>query len=147
MIWIGTPFSSKNLVMAARVPEPGSRKTKACLPSSFTGIPCLPASGWAKVFKVFLKQDGSLGHVDRTDAATAGQFQALLRHTRRQLGALADGVLDGDVAVSPYRLRDFSPCQWCDMRAVCRFEFGDPGMRHLEALKRGEVLDRVEGEG
>ncbi|MCB9865746.1 MAG: PD-(D/E)XK nuclease family protein [Phycisphaerales bacterium] len=107
----------------------------------------LPASGWAKVFKVFLKQDGSLGHVDRTDAATAGQFQALLRHTRRQLGALADGVLDGDVAVSPYRLRDFSPCHWCDMRAVCRFEFGDPGMRHLEALKRGEVLDRVEGEG
>lgn len=107
----------------------------------------LPESGWAKVFKVFLKQDGSLGHLDRSDGASAGQFQGLLRHTRRQLGLLADGVLNGDIAVKPYRLRDFSPCHWCDMRMLCRFEFGDGGMRHLEALKRGEVLQRVEEEG
>ncbi|MCB9851260.1 MAG: PD-(D/E)XK nuclease family protein [Phycisphaerales bacterium] len=105
-----------------------------------------PESGWSKLYKVYRKRDGSLGYADAGDAATAADFRALLDHTRQRLGELADRVLDGDVAVSPYRIQGFSPCQWCDMRAVCRFEFGDPGMRHLEALKRSQVFKRLAGE-
>jgi hypothetical protein len=30
------------------------------------------------------------------------------------------------------------------MRPVCRFEFGDSGMRHLDRLKRTDVLTRIE---
>ena len=71
-------------------------------------------------------------------------FAALLAHTRRRMGELADSVLDGDVCVSPYRLKDFSPCQWCAMKPVCRFEFGDPGMRHLEELKPTEVFEKLD---
>lgn len=105
-----------------------------------------PAQGWARLYKIYRKSDGSLGHIGSSDAADSAEFQALLAHTRARLGALADGVLDGDVSVSPYRLKNFSPCAWCDMRSVCRFEFGDSGMRQLEALPRSEVLKRVSEE-
>jgi len=44
-----------------------------------------PDSGWAKVFRVFRKKDGSLGNLNNSDAATPEQFQALLRHTRKRL--------------------------------------------------------------
>ncbi len=105
-----------------------------------------PPTGRARYFKIFRKKDGTLGAVDTGDAAEPAQFAALLAHTRRKLGELADGVLDGDVSVSPYRLKNFSPCHWCPMKAICRFEFGDPGMRHLDDLKRSDVFTRV-GEG
>jgi ATP-dependent helicase/DNAse subunit B len=105
----------------------------------------MPETGRGRVFKIYRKQDGALGYMDAYDATTSAQFVALLAHTRQRLGSLADGVLDGDVTISPYRLKDFSPCHWCDMRSVCRFEFGDSGMRHLPAMKRSEVLERLEG--
>jgi ATP-dependent helicase/nuclease subunit B len=103
-----------------------------------------PETGWTKTYKVYRKKDGSLGHVDKIDAATSGQFKALLAHTRKRLGELADGVLDGNIEVAPYRLNDFSPCQWCDMRPVCRFEFADGDLRHLPSMKRSQVLVQIE---
>jgi ATP-dependent helicase/nuclease subunit B len=103
-----------------------------------------PEVGRSSVLSLYRKKDGSLGHVDSTDAAEPEAFDALLAHTRQKMGELADGVIDGDISVSPYRLRTFSPCQWCDMRTICRFEFGDPGMRHLEALKRSGVFEKLE---
>jgi ATP-dependent helicase/nuclease subunit B len=103
-----------------------------------------PETGWAKLFKMYRLKSGAPGNINNSDVADPHQFRALLEHTRRRLGELADGVLDGDVSVSPYRLNDFSPCHWCDMRPVCRFEFGDSGMRHLDRLKRTDVLTRIE---
>lgn len=101
----------------------------------------------SKLFKFHRNKDGSLGYIDTHDAAEPKPFAALLANTRQRLGELADRVLDGDIAVSPFRLRDFSPCQWCRMQSVCRFEFGDPGMRHLDALTRSQVFERIQKEG
>ena len=103
-----------------------------------------PPTGQSDCFNVYRKKDGTIGRIDSSDAATPRSFQALLAHTRKRLGELADEVLDGRVAVSPYRLSDFSPCHWCEMRSVCRFEFGDPGLRHLDALKRTDVFAKLE---
>jgi len=102
-----------------------------------------PPAGWSSAFTVYRKKDGGIGHADRTDAATARQFEHLLEHTKRKLGALADGVLDGDVSVAPYRLGNFSPCHWCRMQSVCRFEFGDP-MRRLDRMKQTEVWKKLD---
>ncbi len=101
------------------------------------------ATGWSKHFSVYRKTDGNPGHLDRSDAAESSRFDPLLEHTRRKLGELADDLLDGDVAVRPYRLRSFSPCSWCELRSVCRFEIGLNEVRYLEAMKRSDVLDRI----
>ncbi|UCE62190.1 MAG: PD-(D/E)XK nuclease family protein [Phycisphaerales bacterium] len=102
-------------------------------------------AGWSDVFSIYRKKDGTL-QTERTDAADPGAFGALLEHTRMKLGELADGILDGVVAVNPYRLRTFSPCSWCAMSSVCRFEMGVSDVRFLEELKRSEVFSRLTGE-
>ena len=54
-------------------------------------------------------------------------------------------MLDGDVGVRPYRLGTLSPCSWCGMAAVCRFEMGLCDVRFLDSLKRSEVFDLLAG--
>ena len=71
----------------------------------------------------------------------------LLNRVITKLGSLADGILDGDVTVAPYRLRKFSPCNWCSFRSVCRFEFGQDQVRSFPDLKRQEVFAELSGSG
>jgi ATP-dependent helicase/nuclease subunit B len=97
----------------------------------------------SKWFSVQFKKDGTLGYLDRSDGAQRGDFDAVLAHVRGRLGELADGVLDGDIAVLPYRLGTLSPCSWCPMLTVCRFDAGRSDVRFLETLKRSEALARM----
>ncbi|UCF35238.1 MAG: PD-(D/E)XK nuclease family protein [Phycisphaerales bacterium] len=103
----------------------------------------LGGSGRSQYFNVFRKKDGKVGHIDASDGAEPGDFQAILQHAAHKLATLADGILDGYVSVNPYRLKDFSPCSWCPMSSVCRFEMGLSDVRFLESLKRSEVFARV----
>jgi len=99
---------------------------------------------WSRAYSFFRSQvPGSTGHVDQSDAASRSEFNALLGYTRQMLGQLADGILDGDVAVRPYRLAGFSPCTWCALGSVCRFEMGLSDVRFLESLKRSEAFARL----
>ena len=86
---------------------------------------------------------GAIQYESSSDATGSGDFNTLLEHTRCKLGSLADEILDGKVAVSPYRLGTFSPCSWCPFRSVCRYEFGQSGLRFLPSLKRSDVFARL----
>jgi len=103
----------------------------------------LDPGGWSDTYSLYRKKDGELGHIDESDAADTASFQGLLEHTRVKLGQLADGILNGNVAVNPYRLGTFSPCTWCPMSSVCRFEMGISEVRFLDSLKRSEVFRRL----
>jgi len=100
-------------------------------------------TGQSGHYNVYIKKDGRCGRIDASDAADDETFQALLDHTRYKMGALADRVLDGDVAVHPYRLGDFSPCSWCSYRSVCRYEIGLYETRYLPKYKRSVVFERL----
>jgi ATP-dependent helicase/nuclease subunit B len=113
------------------------------LADAFDALDPSEDTGWSDYYSFFRKQDGSVGKIDQSDAADAASFQATLDHTRVRLGELADGLLDGNVAVKPYRLGTFSPCSWCPMAGVCRFEMGISEVRFLESLKRSEVFRRL----
>ncbi|MEK6798503.1 MAG: PD-(D/E)XK nuclease family protein, partial [Planctomycetota bacterium] len=100
--------------------------------------------GRSRHYRAFRKKDGTFGHLDATDVATAQEFAATLAHTKRRLGELADGVIDGNVRVNPCRLEGLNPCTWCAMVDVCRFEIGVCGVRFLGGFSsRSEVLQKM----
>ncbi|MFQ5414482.1 MAG: PD-(D/E)XK nuclease family protein [Phycisphaerae bacterium] len=101
-------------------------------------------AGWCTYYSVYRKKDGGLGNADKSDAVDGPGFRALLDHTRDKLGELADAVLDGDVGVRPCRLGTFSPCSWCTLSSVCRFEMDMSDVRFLETLKQSDVIQRVQ---
>jgi ATP-dependent helicase/nuclease subunit B len=105
------------------------------------------ASTWSTQYNVYRNKDGGIGNIEKSDAADGADFLNTLEHTRAKLGALADGILDGNVAVKPYRLGTYSPCSWCPMAGVCRFEMGVCDVRFLDSLKRSEVFRRLAERG
>jgi len=113
------------------------------LADTFEALDATAGAGRSAIYNFFRTKEGGIGNVNASDAADRPSFQALLAHTRSRLGALADRILDGCIDVSPYRLRTFSPCSWCTMGAVCRFEMGISDVRFLESLKRSEVFERL----
>jgi ATP-dependent helicase/nuclease subunit B len=101
------------------------------------------ADGQSTAYQFARKQDGSISRIDTSDGAEREAFESLLTGTRAKLGELADRVLEGDISVAPYRLRNTSPCTWCAFGPVCRFEYGQEGMRFLDDLKRSEVFAKL----
>jgi ATP-dependent helicase/nuclease subunit B len=95
----------------------------------------------SEVINAHLKKDGSFTAKSGSDLADGEQFAALLAHVKRRIGELADGILDGEIAVLPYILGDQTPCPTCDYRSICRFE--RRGYRKCEGYARDEVLELV----
>ena len=106
----------------------------------------MPETGRSDLFNIYRKKDGRIGHINASDGADDKDFVLLMEYARYKIGELVDRVLDGEISVSPYRLSDFSPCTWCEMGSVCRFEYGDPGMRFLESMSRSEVFKKLGGD-
>lgn len=100
-------------------------------------------SSWASHLSVHVGKDGELGNVKGNDAVAGPTFQALLDHTKKRLGELSDGILNGDIAVRPCRLGKFTPCLWCTMSSVCRFEYDLFEEQVLPKLERAEVCKKV----
>lgn len=103
--------------------------------------------GRSQRYAAFVKKDGSMGHIDTTDVASREQLERLLDHTRRQIGRLADSILDGEIGVHPVRLGDWTPCRWCPYGAVCRIEPLMGNVRELVKLTRTDVLDELAASG
>jgi ATP-dependent helicase/nuclease subunit B len=101
------------------------------------------ASGRSEVVAAYRSKDGSFGYRNSTDVAEESEFAALLAHARRRIGELADRILSGDIAISPYRLARQSPCSTCEYRGVFRFETSNNRYHHLVPMNREGTLEKL----
>lgn len=72
-------------------------------------------------------------------------FAKLIDYAESAIAQTADEILDGQIAVKPYRLGDVSPCSRCAFRSVCRFDPMVDGYRFLESVNRKEAIERITG--
>lgn len=98
---------------------------------------------WSRTVKGFIKQDGDFGRRGQSDVASGEEFAALLSLARARIAELTDGILSGQIDVSPYQLARRSPCPRCEFRSVCRFETTVNRYRILEPMSRSQVLVRL----
>jgi ATP-dependent helicase/nuclease subunit B len=101
------------------------------------------ATGASDVVQVYINKDGGIGRKNSSDAAPASEFTALLRLVQQRIGETVDRLLTGDISVTPFRIRNESPCPRCEFKSVCRFDTTINRYRVLESLNREEVLARA----
>jgi ATP-dependent helicase/nuclease subunit B len=99
-------------------------------------------TGTSRVVQAFVKQDGTLGKTNFSDAAPSEDFRALLDLAAAKLAELGAGILSGRIDIAPYRLNDNSPCPHCEFRSVCRFDPAVNKYNFLLPISRDEVFSR-----
>ncbi|ALS76670.1 helicase-exonuclease AddAB subunit AddB [Planococcus rifietoensis] len=103
--------------------------------------------GYSNVIPVRLNKNGSVSKgssktVEKDDMETIRKF------VRKKHQGAGNGILDGNTAVSPYRLKDDTPCQFCNFRAVCQFDPSDPeqSYRKLPVLSSDQAVEKIRKE-
>ena len=104
----------------------------------------IPA-GRSEAYAISVTKDGQ-PYKSGTDLVESDQFDDLLEFVRRQVRLLAAGILDGDIAVRPYRIGRRTPCAHCEFRAVCRHEPSVNGYVQLKTPGESDPLADIASE-
>jgi ATP-dependent helicase/nuclease subunit B len=100
---------------------------------------------WDKFYNFFTTKDQPYGHFSSSGALKPDQFKHLLEFTRTKIIQLAAQITSGCINITPYRLGTTSPCDYCDYRAVCKFDWQINDYNPLAPAGKKEVLQHPGG--
>lgn len=91
-------------------------------------------------------KDGWLKKTSKT--VTTKDFADLMEFTEQKLKNIRDEIMDGTIAVNPYRKLDSggdTACQYCPYQSICRFDTKIQGneYRVLEKLSNDDVMNQI----
>ncbi|MCG0277326.1 MAG: helicase-exonuclease AddAB subunit AddB [Thermanaeromonas sp.] len=92
---------------------------------------------------VAFKKDGSFAA--RSPVLSLEQFSLLRQYLRKLLKETAQGILEGNIELSPYRKGSYIPCKSCPYQPVCGFDPLLPGNKYrlLPELKIPELWEAI----
>jgi ATP-dependent helicase/nuclease subunit B len=96
--------------------------------------------GDSDIIPARINKDQTLG---RSSAASIEQFGMLRRHVRTLLAGLGEEIINGSIAISPYKKKKMTPCGYCSYTSVCQFDTRLRGnkYRSLQDKKDGEIWE------
>ena len=102
-------------------------------------------SGASKFYNYYITKDGEpYGHYGTWGALRLEDFEKVLAFAEKRIVELAGETVSGKIDVSPYRLGTDSPCDFCDYKSVCRFDWQINSYNFMESLGKAGVLERIE---
>lgn len=78
------------------------------------------ASGHSEIVPVGLKKSG--GFYNNSAIAGREQFDGIRDYVRNVMQRVGTDLTDGEIDVSPYKLKDKTPCTFCSFKPVCQFD-------------------------
>ncbi len=105
-----------------------------------------------------LKEDGSKSDVIPFEVKKEGEpgkyasylseahFEALRQHVREGIEAVCTDMVNGQVAVSPFRCGTDNACMRCDYKGLCQFDLSlaHNAYRNLNRLEKEDLLEKLE---
>lgn len=97
----------------------------------------------SQVLPVGIKKDGDFKK--SSSVASEEEFQGMIQYVRNLLRESGEEILRGKITVSPCKVGDRTPCDYCEYPGICQFDLQlkDNQFRHLKDRKPEEVLERI----
>ncbi|HET7521983.1 MAG TPA: helicase-exonuclease AddAB subunit AddB, partial [Bacillales bacterium] len=76
--------------------------------------------GHSDIIPVALKKNG--GFYNHSSVASPEQFSEIRRYVRGVIQNIGTRLTDGVIDISPYKLKDTTPCTHCSFKPVCQFD-------------------------
>ncbi len=104
-------------------------------------------SGESQIISAGINKDGTLSK--RSKVANRSEFEDLRHHVRRLYEKSGNEIIDGRVDISPYKLKEKTPCTFCSFKSVCQFDESMEGNRYriLTPQTKENVLELIREEG
>ncbi|MDQ0973047.1 ATP-dependent helicase/nuclease subunit B [Neobacillus niacini] len=77
-------------------------------------------SGDSQIISAGIKKDGNL--TKKSKVASLNEFDDLRNHVRKLYQTTGEAIVDGQVDIAPYKLKDKTPCTFCAYKSVCQFD-------------------------
>ena len=103
-------------------------------------------SGDSQIIAAGIKKDGQLAK--KSKVASLAEFDRLRTHVRGIYQKTGNAIIDGETNISPYKLKDKTPCTFCPFKSVCQFDESiEPNrFRILTPHSKEDVLERIREE-
>ncbi|MBB5174707.1 helicase-exonuclease AddAB subunit AddB [Texcoconibacillus texcoconensis] len=103
--------------------------------------------GFSQVIPAALKKDGNLD--GRSSVVQPDEFSLLQKYLRNQVKKTGEAITDGDVEISPYKLKQNTPCTYCSFKSVCQFDATLEGNDYRVIAKEDDkdILEKIRQEG
>ncbi|OEH85362.1 helicase-exonuclease AddAB subunit AddB [Desulfuribacillus stibiiarsenatis] len=84
--------------------------------------PSLADEGYVRshIVPVALKKDGQFD--SRSAVMSNMEFDALRKHVRETIQHIGNQLVDGNITITPYRLKQKTPCSYCPYPSICHFD-------------------------
>ncbi|QED47181.1 helicase-exonuclease AddAB subunit AddB [Cytobacillus dafuensis] len=98
-------------------------------------------TGDSSIISAGIKKDGSLSK--RSKIASKEEFDHLRKYVRGMYTKTGNQIIGGNVDISPYKLKEKTPCTFCSFKSVCQFDESLDGndYRLLVPQPKDEVLE------
>ncbi|MGG1676627.1 helicase-exonuclease AddAB subunit AddB [Neobacillus sp. NRS-1170] len=77
-------------------------------------------SGDSQIIAAGIKKDGNLSK--KSKVASLNEFNNLKEHVRKLYQKTGNAIIDGEIGITPYKLKDKTPCTFCAYKSVCQFD-------------------------
>lgn len=100
----------------------------------------LAASVQSKVIPVATVKSGELKA--GSDVVSTEQMELMGEYASKKIKEFGEEILDGQVAINPYRMKQKTACDYCSFKAVCNFDPKLPGnaYRNLQAFDSSDEV-------
>ena len=113
---------------------------------NFQQLDGLIDSGWSQFYNFRVSsKDGQYGDYGRSGALRPSDFEKVLHFSERKVIELAERIICGEIEVRPYKLGSKRACQYCQYKAVCRFDWLVNDYNELESADKKKVLEEIGG--
>ena len=103
--------------------------------------------GYSNVIPVRLNKSGTVS-ASQSKTVVKEDMQAIRQFVRGKHQNAGNGILDGNTSITPYKVKEDTPCQFCSYRSVCQFDPADPAQtyRKLPALSPDKAVELIRKE-
>ncbi|WHY87697.1 helicase-exonuclease AddAB subunit AddB [Neobacillus novalis] len=103
-------------------------------------------SGDSHIIAAGIKKDGNLSK--KSKVASMDEFADLRHYVRNLYQKTGNAIIEGQVGITPYKLKDKTPCKFCAYKSVCQFDesLENNQFRILTPQSKEVVLERIRSE-
>lgn len=103
-------------------------------------------SGSSIIIPAEFKKDGTIAK--RSKVASKEEFEDIRQYVRNMYVKTGNAITEGSVQISPYKMKDRTPCTFCSYKSVCQFDesMEENSYRTLKPRSKEEALELMRKE-